>query len=83
MNSFKILLLLSIALLVYGSANASAGYQGVLLNPEKSIQSTELIDHNGNNVAFPAAAGKYQLVFLVIQVARIYVRQPCIRLNLL
>lgn len=34
-----------------------------MLNPEKSIQSTELIDHNGNNVAFPAAAGKYQLVF--------------------
>ena len=42
---------------------ASISYQGVLLNPVKSIQSHDLIDTDGNKIAFPAAEGKYQLVF--------------------
>jgi len=63
MNKIKITLLLSLVITICGTAYATATFQGVLLNPVKSIKTHELIDYNGNNVLFPATQGKYQLVF--------------------
>lgn len=63
MTRTKLSFYLSLALIMFGVANANTGYQGVLLNPEKKIKAHELIDYNGNNISFPTAEGKYQLVF--------------------
>lgn len=63
MSKFIKLFLLSLGLFVFGAVTASTGYQGVLLNPEKSIKPFELVDDDGKNVIFPSAEGKYQLVF--------------------
>ena len=63
MKSLKKSFLISLGLIVSGVVIASAGYQGVLLSPEKAINAHDLIDSNGKNVRFPAAEGKYQLVF--------------------
>jgi len=38
-------------------------YQGILLNPEKEIKSHAMINHDGKDVTFPSASGKYQLIF--------------------
>ena len=38
-------------------------YQGLLLNPAKTIQSHMLFNHDGKEVEFPTANGKYQLIF--------------------
>lgn len=38
-------------------------YQGILLKPEKIIKSHTMINHDGEDVSFPAASGKYQLIF--------------------
>lgn len=38
-------------------------YQGFLLNPVKSIKSHTLLNHRGEQVEFPSANGKYQLIF--------------------
>lgn len=56
-------LFLFLVISVSSISNAGTGYQGVLLNPEKSINSYKLVDDNGAVVQFPAAKGKYQLAF--------------------
>ena len=38
-------------------------YQGFLLNPVKTIKSHTLLNHRGEQVEFPSANGKYQLIF--------------------
>lgn len=48
---------------VFNTSSAVTGYQGILLNPVKSIKSYQLKDHTGNAIQFPQATGKYQLVF--------------------
>ena len=63
MNRFIICALSIFCLVGAGLVGASTNYQGVLLNPVKSITSYELIDGDGNIVNFPSARGKYQLVF--------------------
>ncbi len=56
-------LLLIVALFATHAGFADTGYQGVLLNPVKSISSHSLIDHHGNPVRFPSTGGNYQLAF--------------------
>ena len=38
-------------------------YQGLLLNPEKTIKSYTMINQEGKEIPFPAASGKFQLLF--------------------
>lgn len=63
MNRFIISILSIVGLIVSSLVSASTNYQGVLLNPVKSITSHELIDGDGKILYFPSAKGKYQLVF--------------------
>ncbi len=55
--------MLLLVFLIPAMAGAATGYQGVLLSPEKTLNTHELIDLKGNHVQFPSAAGKYQLAF--------------------
>jgi protein SCO1/2 len=63
MKTNKVSLLIIMLLLTSGISYATTGYQGVLLNPVKSINSHNLMDHTGAKIQFPQASGKYQLVF--------------------
>jgi len=54
-------LLSSLILMTDGKIFAS--YKGLRLNPAKSIQPKTLTNHNGEEISFPSANGKYQLVF--------------------
>ena len=38
-------------------------YQGLLLNPEKTIKSYTMINQDGKEIPFPTASGKFQLIF--------------------
>lgn len=63
MKKFIVSFLLFLLVTGVASATTGTGYQGVLLNPVKSIRSHQLIDHNGEFVQFPTATGKYQMAF--------------------
>lgn len=63
MSINKITLLSVVLLALSGISYATTGYQGVLLNPVKSIHSHDLMDHTGARIQFPQANGKYQLAF--------------------
>ena len=63
MSVFRRTFLIIFVFVVSSLSNASTGYQGVLLSPEKSINAYDLMDHEGNKIQFPAAKGKYQLAF--------------------
>lgn len=63
MHTTRSLLLAMLMICVVGAAAAATGYQGLLLSPEKVVQAYPLIDQDGREVMFPAANGKFQLVF--------------------
>lgn len=65
---FPVSLLLGVMIIFSIQSNANnitpeSKYQGILLKPEKIIKSHTMINHDGEDVAFPAASGKYQLIF--------------------
>jgi len=54
---------LSSTLILVTDGAAFASYKGLRLNPAKVIQPQTLTNHNGEEISFPSANGKYQLVF--------------------
>lgn len=64
--SASLILGVAIIFLIQSNApkiNTGTKFQGILLKPEKIIKSHTMINHDGEDVSFPSASGKYQLVF--------------------
>ena len=63
-NTFKILLNLLLIICLTATQTISAEkYNGILVDPPKSMSSNTLVNIHGKNVSFPTHNGKWQLVF--------------------
>ena len=63
MNKIEKLSIVLTLLVINSMAQADTGYQGLLLKPEKTIKSYQLINVDGQQVMFPKANDKHQLIF--------------------
>ena len=59
----KAVLLLLIATITVAQAAQPEKYNGILVDPPKTLKSNPLVNQHGENVSFPASNGKWQLVF--------------------